>query len=134
MDNKGEEKEVKPRELTPPRPDQIPFPCTEEIVPKLKAWLIQKFSTSSFNTSSAPLATMSGLPMMIHIDPEAYPVAVHKHIPIPHHWQETVKAELDRDCELGIIEKASVGVPKRWQSRMVVRVSPRGGGWGTPPI
>ena len=47
-------------------------------------------------------------------------MAIHKPIPIPHHWQETVKAELERDCELGIIEKIPVGIPTRWQSRMVV--------------
>ena len=62
------------------------FPPTEENMPRLKAWLIGRFSTSSFNISSAPLATMSGPPIKIHINPEANSEAIHKPIPIPHHW------------------------------------------------
>ena len=58
--------------------------------------------------------------MKIHINPKAVPVAAHKPIPIPHHWQDIVKSELDRDVELGIIEEVPVGVPTKWQSRMVV--------------
>ena len=58
--------------------------------------------------------------MKIHIDPEAIPVAAYKPIPIPHHWQKIVKSKLDRDCELGIIEEVPVGVPTKWQLRMVV--------------
>ena len=48
-----DEKEVKPRQPTPHRPQELPFPTMEENVPKLKAWLINKFAGSSFNTSSA---------------------------------------------------------------------------------
>ena len=58
--------------------------------------------------------------MKIHLDPEARPIAGHKPIPIPFHWQETVKAELDRDCELGILEEVPMGTPTVWQSHMVV--------------
>ena len=44
-------------------------------------------------------AKMMGKPMKIHIRDNVEPVAIHKPIPIPipHHWQETVKADLDRD-------------------------------------
>ena len=58
--------------------------------------------------------------MKIHVDPKTNPIAAHKPIPIPHHWQEIVKKELDRDCELGIIEPIPNGVPAKWQSRTVV--------------
>ena len=58
--------------------------------------------------------------MKIHVDPNAKPIAVHKPIPIPHHWQEQVKKDLDRDMKLGIIEKVPMGVPNTWQSRMVM--------------
>ena len=92
----------------------------EENVQKLRTWLVDQFSSSSFNTSSAPLAKMIGAPMKIHIDPKAVPIAAHKPIPIPHHWQDIVKSELDRDCELGIIEKVPVGIPAKLQLRMVV--------------
>ena len=66
------------------------------------------------------MAKMSGPPMKIHIDPKAIPIAGHKPIPIPHHWQEQVMADLDRDVKLGIIEKVPMGVPTTWQSRMVM--------------
>ena len=62
------------------------FPPTEENMPRLKAWLIGRFSTSSFNTSSAPLATMSGPPIKIHINPEVNSEVFHKPNSIPHHW------------------------------------------------
>ena len=70
-DEEEEEKEVKARQPTPPRPEQLPYPPMEENMPRLKAWLIERFSTSSFNTSSAPLAKMLGPPIKIHINPEA---------------------------------------------------------------
>ena len=47
-------------------------------------------------------------------------MAIHKPIPIPHHWQAQVKSDLDRDVELGILEKVPMGMPTTWQSRMVV--------------
>ena len=90
-DRDGEEEEddtsrvIKLRGLTPQRPAVPPFLPVEGNVPKLRVWLVQQFNTSSFNTSSAPLATMTGVPMKIHIDPKAIPVAAHKPIPIPHH-------------------------------------------------
>ena len=120
-DNEEEDKEeaIKPRSPTPDKPTEPPFPPVEENAPNLRAWLVDQFSSRSFNMSSAPLAKMTGMPMKIHIDPEAIPIAAHKPIPISHQWQEIVKSELDRDCELGIIEKVPVGVPTKWQSRMV---------------
>ena len=121
-DDEEDDKEdkIKPRQPTPEKPEQITFPPVEENVPKLRAWLVEKFSSSSFNTSLAPLAKMMGIPMKIHIDKSVDPIAIHKPISISHHRQETVKAELDKDCELRIIEKIPLGIPTRWQSRMVV--------------
>ena len=40
--------------------------------------------------------------------------------PFPHHWQFQVKADLDSNVMLGILEKVPMGVPTTWQSRMVV--------------
>ena len=73
------------RQPTPDRPERPPFPCTEENIGRLKHWLEDVFATSLFNTSSAPMAKMSGPPVKIHVDPNATPIAVHKPIPIPHH-------------------------------------------------
>ena len=69
---------IVPKQLTPERPIQPPFPFTEENIPKLKSWLANAFSTSSFNTSSAPMAKMSGPAMKIHVNPNAVPVAIQK--------------------------------------------------------
>ena len=115
-----EDEVIVPRRPTPDRPIQPPFPFTEENIPKLKSWLANAFSTSSFNTSSAPMAKMSGPPMKIHVNPNAIPVAIHKPISISHHWQAQLKADLERDVKLGILEKVPMGVPTTWQSRMVV--------------
>ena len=117
---------IVPKQLTPERPIQPPFPFTEENIPKLKSWLANAFSTSSFNTSSAPMAKMSGPPMKIHVNPNAMPVAIHKPISIPHHWRAQVKADLKRDMKLGILEKVPMGVPTTWQSRMVLVVKMSG--------
>merc|ERR1712082_480991 len=95
-----EEVEPIPGEDMPTRPTELPFPPLEENVPKLRAWLMVKFSKSSFNTSSALLAKMSCPPMKIHIKDGVESVAIHKPISIPHHWRDTVKKDLDRDCKL----------------------------------
>ena len=58
--------------------------------------------------------------MKIHIITKADPITIHKPIPILHHWQAEVKAQLDKDEELGIIKKVPVGIATCWQSRMVV--------------
>ena len=54
------------------------------------------------------------------IDPDARPVAHHTPIPVPIHWKEDVKAGLDRDVRLGVIEQVPVGEPVTWCHRMVV--------------
>ena len=95
-EEEDEEKEIRERQPTPEKPNKLPFPATEENVPKLKEWLIEQFASSSFNIPSAPLAKMLGPPMKIHIDPEAEPVATHKPIPIPLHWRDQVEKTQQR--------------------------------------
>ena len=70
-----DEEEVKPRQPTPNLPKELPFQATEMNMPKLKAWLTENFSSSRFNTSSAPLAKMTSNPIKIHIDNKADPIA-----------------------------------------------------------
>ena len=48
------------------------------------------------------------------------PHKVHTPIEVPHHWKKKVKANLDRDVRLGIIEPVPQGTPTTWCSRMVV--------------
>jgi len=54
------------------------------------------------------------------VDPDAHPVAYHTPIPIPIHWQDDVKAGLDQDVRLGVIEPVPIGTPVTWCHRMVV--------------
>ena len=63
---------------------------------------------------------MSGTPMRLLIEDDATPVAYHNPIPVPVHWQEQVKAGLDQDVRLGVIEPVPVGTPVSWCPKMVV--------------
>ena len=46
------------------------------------------------------------------------PTAITKASSIPLHWLETIKAELDRDVALGVIEPVPPNTPSTWCSRM----------------
>ena len=41
-------------------------------------------------------------------------------IPIPHHWKEEVKRQLDQDVDMGVVRKVSVGEADEWCSQIVV--------------
>ena len=47
--------------------------------------------------------------MRLMINQNATPVAHHTPVPVPLHWQEEVKAALDRNVRLGVIEALPVG-------------------------
>ena len=55
-DNEDDDKEdvIKPREPIPDKPEEIPLPPTEKMSKKLRAWLVEHFSASSFNTFPQP--------------------------------------------------------------------------------
>ena len=54
---------------------------------------------------------MQGPPLRLKVDPDAAPVAHHTPVPVPVHWQEVVKAGLDRDVRHDVIESVHVGDP-----------------------
>ena len=109
------------REEPPPKPTSLPFPPSEDNRAKIEQWLLDYYKASVFNTCEhQPLPMMSGPPMRIMVDQNTTPVAHHTPIPVPVHWQEAVKAGLDRDVELGVIEPVPVGTPVTWCSRMVI--------------
>ena len=87
------------RQLPPPVPIKLPFPATAENREKLKAWILETYAASAFNQCEhQPLPLMKGSPpIKLHIDGEAKPVAIHKARPVPIHWRDQVKKELDRD-------------------------------------
>ncbi len=70
------------------------------------------------NTSLSP--SCRDPPLRLMIDPLATPTAHHNPIPVPLHWQEEVKAGLDRDVRLGVLEQVPIGTPVTWCHRMVV--------------
>ena len=109
------------RSTVPLPPDKMPYPATEANREQIEQWIKNRYASSAFNTCEhQPLQEMSGAPVEIHFTPDAVPTAVHTPIPIPHHWKKQVKADLDRDVRLGIIEPVPPGTPTRWCSRMVV--------------
>ena len=73
----------KPRGPPPGRPKSLPFPPTEANVPDMKAWLLDRFAGSTFNRCShQPLPMMDCVPLRLHIDPDAEPVAAYNARPV----------------------------------------------------
>ena len=109
------------RQKPPPPPTQLPFPATEENRGKLQQHLLDYYKSSTFNTcGQQPLPLMEGPPLHLRIDPNAKPIAHHTPVPVPLHWQKEVKAGLDQDVRLGVLEPVPVGEPVTWCHRMVV--------------
>ena len=99
----------------PDRPHTLPMLPTENNIKSLELWLLDTFSETTFNISAEPLPQMSGKPQSFHITENAIPYSANSPIPIPHHWKEKAKQQLDKDVELGILRKA----PIRRTHRMV---------------
>ena len=65
-------------------------------------------------------------PLRIFVSEDAVPVDVHTRTQVPLHWIPDVKRGLDRDCELGVLEKVPVNDPVTWCHRMVITLKPNG--------
>ena len=59
-------------------------------------------------------------PLQLFFDPMIRPMAIHKAAVIPIHLKAAVKADLDRDVRLGILEKVDLNSLVKWLSRMIV--------------
>ena len=106
---------------TPPPPTTLPYPATEANREKLEQYLLDHYRSSTFNVCEhQSLPMMQGPPLRLMIDPQATPKAHHSPIPVPLHWQEEVKAGLDRDVRLGVLEPVPVGEPVTWCHQMVI--------------
>ena len=68
---------------------------------------------------------MEGPPLQLMVDPTTTAVAVQTTVPVPIQWRDDVKAGLDRDVRLGVIEPVPIGGPVKWCHRMVVFVPKR---------
>ncbi|RLC10819.1 MAG: hypothetical protein DRI57_19860 [Deltaproteobacteria bacterium] len=109
------------RELPPAPPRQVPFPATMSNRDSMQQFLVDHYKSSTFNTCEhQPLPMMEGPPLQLMIATDAKPVAHHTPIPEPVHWQDDVKAGLDRDVRLGVLEPVPVGEPVTWCHRMVI--------------
>lgn len=77
--------------MVPELPKELPFECCPENNTRMKEWLPEYFSTSTFNTCPhRPLPHMIGPPFEIHVKFDALPKAVHTPATIPVHWQKQV--------------------------------------------
>ncbi|GFO12869.1 hypothetical protein PoB_003937400 [Plakobranchus ocellatus] len=104
------------QQALPPHPITNPVPATEENRRgKLERWVLNHFKSSTFNTCvHQTLPMMSGPPMKLMVDPNAKPVAHHTPIPVATHQQEEVKAGLEQDGQLDVIEPVPVSTPVIW--------------------
>ena len=109
------------RQLPPTPPSKLPFAPSEANRERLQTYLLDFYKSSTFNTCEhQTLPMMEGPPMKLMVDPTADPVAHHTPVPVPLHWQEDVKRDLDNDVNLGVIEPVPIGEPVTWCHRMVV--------------
>ena len=109
------------RGLPPEVPEGMPYQPDPSNVMKLQEWILEQYKASAFNTCECQaLPRMHGEPLVINVTPGAKPVASHSPIPVPLHWQKEVKAQLDRDVKLGVIEQVPSGTDTTWCHRMVI--------------
>ena len=106
------------RDLSPPVPKTCPYDPVEENIPHLKQWILEYYKSSAFNVcphQRLPLVTSSP-PMKLHLKGDAQPVAIHKAATVPIHWESQVKEGIQRDVDLGVLEKVKTGEPTTWCS------------------
>ena len=73
----------------------LPFSALEENVPKMKAWLLRHFASSTFNQCPHQvLPVMTGPLLEVHLNPNATPRYVSTPSMVPLHWQEKVKTDM----------------------------------------
>ena len=115
---------------------EAPDPLTHRDVPgfdnmsneSLRRMIIKRYMKSGFNNCRIqPLKMMvSDKPLQLFVDPNVKPVAIHKAAIIPIPLKARVRADLDRDVRLGILEKVDVNSPVKWLSRMIVTMKKDG--------
>ena len=109
------------RQRPPPPPTKLPFPATDANRQKLQQYLLDYYKAGAFNTCEhQTLPLMDSLPMKLMVDPDAEPVAHYTPVPVPIHWRDAVKAGLDHDVQLSVIEPVPVGEHVTWCHMMVI--------------
>ena len=105
------------------QPPELPraVPDWNGDVKRLKDWILQRYAASAFNICPhQALPSMTGPPLHLDVDPAAKPVAIHVPAAVPLHWQDQVKAALDADVAMGVLEKVPANTPTKWLHRMVL--------------
>ena len=113
------------RQTTPDPPSTLPYPATDENANLLKEWLLDYYGSSTFNNCThQQLPEVSGPPVKLAIKPRAsFPCHI-KPYRVPLHWKKEVEDGLQRDLNMGIIEKVPANTPAICCHRMVVTSKP----------
>ena len=116
------------RQLPPQPPTSCPYDFIDENIDKIQDWIIDYYSSSTFNQcNEQPLPLINtSLPLSLFIDKEAKPVACHRAVPVPLHYEEQVKKDLEKDVRLGVIERVPPNTPSTWCSRMLIQTKKSG--------
>ena len=102
-------------------PSKLPFPCNPGNIKEMKQWLLIRYSSSTFNTCPHQvLLDREGLPVSVHVNPNAIPVAVNLPAQILLHRQDKVEQNLKRDEALDVIEKVPHRELSTWCHLMVI--------------
>ena len=108
------------REFVDP-PENCPIEMKVENRAELEAWILKYYDRGAFNgCRRQTMPCTDGPPMKIHTAPDAIPVVVHKPCPVPLHWREQVKRDIEADVKRGVLEKIPPGVPVTWCTRLVI--------------
>ena len=109
---------------TPPPTDPPVLPCaaTTENLPAIRQYIVDRYASSAFNCcemQTLPLMKESP-PLHLFVDDNAKPRAFTTPGQIPAHWYYAVKAGIDRDVAMGVLEPVPVNTPDTCTSRMVI--------------
>ena len=107
-----------PRSKSLGRIEQLPFAATEENIPAMKNYLLDRYKNNVFNQCiHQRIPKMTGPPMRIHVDPEAEGTVITKQGKCPLHWEDKVNDKFTQDISMGVIEPFPAGKPPKWIHR-----------------
>ena len=116
------------RSKPPPLPTKLPFP--EHDTKRSKEWILRYHASSTVNMCThQALPLITGEPLRIFTDDSIQLHAIHSPSPIPVHFRDEVKAQLDIDVWLGVLERVPQNTPTTWLSRMVNATKAKTHGW-----
>ena len=100
-----------PPSLIPERPPNLPFPPTEENVPKLTQYLKDKWYNTAFNKAQYPFPDMNTPQGRFHLKKTAVSRTVHTPFLVPVNIQDEIKRDMDEDVKRKIIREGPYHEP-----------------------